>query len=43
MAKASSYLFKIASHPQEFEQIFRLNHETFAEEIPQHDKNSKGC
>lgn len=42
MAKASSYLFKIASHPQEFEQIFRLNHETFAEEIPQHDKNEQG-
>ncbi|MCE4047822.1 aminotransferase class V-fold PLP-dependent enzyme [Bacillus sp. Au-Bac7] len=42
MAKKTSYLFKIASHPQEFEQIFRLNHETFAEEIPQHDRNEQG-
>ncbi|TRZ38290.1 alanine--glyoxylate aminotransferase family protein [Niallia circulans] len=42
MGKLSTYLFKIASHPQEFEQIFRLNHETFAEEIPQHDKNEQG-
>lgn len=41
MAKSTSYLFKIAQHPQELEQIFRLNHETFAEEIPQHDRNEQ--
>lgn len=31
--------FKIADSEKEFEQIFRLNYETFAEEIPQHEAN----
>ena len=29
--------FKIAETSEEFEQIFHLNHETFAGEIPQHE------
>lgn len=29
-------IFKIAESPNEFEQIHRLNYETFVEEIPQH-------
>jgi aspartate aminotransferase-like enzyme len=29
--------FKLATEPWEFEQIHRLNHRTFVEEIPQHD------
>ena len=29
--------FKIAEHDEEFEAIHRLNHRTFAQEIPQHD------
>lgn len=33
------YVFKIASEPQEFEQIHRLNYRTFVEEIPQHAPN----
>ncbi len=32
-------IFKIANTEEEFEQIFRLNYETFAEEILQHEKN----
>ncbi|MCJ7840827.1 aminotransferase class V-fold PLP-dependent enzyme [Lederbergia sp. NSJ-179] len=34
-----SLLFKIASHPSEFEQIEKLNYQTFVEEIPQHGAN----
>ncbi len=30
---------KRADHPSEFRQIFRLNYETFVEEIPQHEVN----
>ena len=33
--------FKIASEKGEFDQIHVLNYETFAEEIPQHDKNDE--
>jgi hypothetical protein len=33
---ASGLTFKIATEAAEFEQIHRLNHKTFAEEIPQH-------
>ena len=33
--------FKIASEKGEFDQIHSLNYETFAEEIPQHDKNDE--
>lgn len=35
----NSIIFKIAEHDFEFEQINKLNYETFAEEIPQHKKN----
>lgn len=31
--------FKIATEPSEFEQIYKLNYETFVEEIPQHQPN----
>jgi aspartate aminotransferase-like enzyme/GNAT superfamily N-acetyltransferase len=34
--------FKIATTPDEFEQIHRLNYQTFAEEIPQHPHNVSG-
>ena len=33
--------YKIASEPDEFEQIFRLNYKTFVEEIPQHETNAE--
>ncbi len=31
--------YKIASEPEEMKQIYRLNYETFVEEIPQHQAN----
>ena len=31
--------YKIASEPEEMEQIYRLNYKTFVEEIPQHQEN----
>ncbi|MBW3113719.1 MULTISPECIES: aminotransferase class V-fold PLP-dependent enzyme [Bacillaceae] len=31
--------YKIASDPDEFQQIYSLNYQTFVEEIPQHQKN----
>lgn len=34
--------FKIASEASEIEQVHRLNHATFAEEIPQHPPNADG-
>lgn len=34
--------FKIACEPSEIEQIHRLNHATFAEEIPQHPRSAEG-
>ena len=34
--------FKIATEPEEFEQVHRLNYLTFVEEIPQHERNSEG-
>ena len=34
--------FKVASDEWEFEQIHRLNYETFVEEIPQHERNGRG-
>ncbi|HWN43394.1 MAG TPA: GNAT family N-acetyltransferase [Thermoanaerobaculia bacterium] len=34
--------FKIASEASELEQIHRLNHATFAEEIPQHPRSADG-
>ncbi|MBN1816298.1 MAG: alanine--glyoxylate aminotransferase family protein [Sedimentisphaerales bacterium] len=33
------YIFKQATEPWEFEQIHRLNYETFVKEIPQHQSN----
>lgn len=34
--------FKIANEDWEFQEIHRLNYETFVEEIPQHESNSTG-
>lgn len=42
MTEINEYLFKIATHPEEFEQIHKLNYQTFAEEIPQHEQNPEG-
>lgn len=36
----SGYTIKIASEPDEFEQIHELNYRTFVEEIPQHEPNA---
>lgn len=36
------FIFRMATRPEEFEQIHRLNHRTFAEEIPQHAVRSDG-
>ena len=38
----SSLRFKIASEPEEMEQIHRLNYRTFVQEIPQHEPNPDG-
>lgn len=38
MSDTRHFNFKVASEPWEFEAIHRLNHRTFAEEIPQHDR-----
>jgi aspartate aminotransferase-like enzyme len=35
------FFFKIATTADEFEQIHRLNYQTFSEEIPQHEKNEE--
>ena len=32
-------IYKIANTEEEYDQIFKLNYETFVEEIPQHEKN----
>jgi hypothetical protein len=37
----ASLTYKIAETEDEFEQIFRLNYETFVEEIPQHERNAE--
>ncbi len=37
----NDYLFKIADTEEEFLQIHRLNHQTFAKEIPQHPPNEQ--
>lgn len=34
--------YKVASEPEEMEQIYKLNYETFVKEIPQHEKNQSG-
>lgn len=36
-----SLIYKVASHADEMEQIFRLNYKTFVEEIPQHLPNEQ--
>ncbi len=38
--KIENLIFKIADHQSEFDQINRLNYETFVEEIPQHKMNT---
>jgi GNAT superfamily N-acetyltransferase len=38
----SRYTIKIATEPDEFEQIHELNYRTFVDEIPQHDPNPSG-
>ena len=38
----SRYTFRVATEPEEFEQIHRLNYRTFVEEIPQHESNPDG-
>ncbi len=39
---SDTYTFKVANEPWEFEQVHRLNYETFVEEIPQHQRNPEG-
>lgn len=39
MLNADSHVFKVATEPWEFEQIHRLNYQTFVVEIPQHERN----
>ena len=41
MSKPVSLVFKIASESWEFEQIHRLNYQTFVDEIPQHQRNAE--
>jgi aspartate aminotransferase-like enzyme len=42
MLKVGQYVFKRAETGQEFEQIHRLNHRTFVDEIPQHPDSGGG-
>ena len=42
MTETTPFAFRVASEPEEFAQIHRLNHRTFAEEIPQHRPNAAG-
>jgi aspartate aminotransferase-like enzyme len=42
MFRVGQYIFKRAETGQEFEQIHRLNHRTFVEEIPQHTDRGDG-
>jgi aspartate aminotransferase-like enzyme len=41
LGEKRDYFYKIASHKHEFDQIHRLNYQTFSEEIPQHQKNEQ--
>ncbi|MCI0377701.1 MAG: aminotransferase class V-fold PLP-dependent enzyme [Gemmataceae bacterium] len=43
MLRVGQYVFKRAETSQEFEQIHRLNHRTFVEEIPQHRATGTGA
>src|SRR4051812_30331106 len=42
MLRVGHYLFKRAESKQEFEQVHRLNHRTFVDEIPQHKATGTG-
>ena len=42
MHRGSALVVKIASEAWEFEEIHRLNHETFTKEVPQHQSNQTG-
>ena len=42
MEPRARLLVKIATEDWEFDQIHRLNHQTFAEEIPQHTAQPSG-
>ena len=42
MRRLGPYFFKRAETPEEFEQIHRLNYETFVREIPQHADTGAG-
>ena len=42
MRQLGPYHFKVAETPEEFEQIHRLNYETFVREIPQHEDHGEG-
>lgn len=35
-----NFIFKVADQDWEFEEIFKLNYQSFVEEIPQHEKNN---
>ena len=39
MSDTDSLVFKVASEPWEYEQIHKLNYQTFVDEIPQHQHN----
>ncbi|OZU90540.1 aminotransferase [Virgibacillus indicus] len=41
MSYSKPFLYKIADHAEEIEQIHQLNYETFVEEIPQHSGNNE--
>jgi aspartate aminotransferase-like enzyme len=41
MSENHDYLFKIATHHHEFQQIHELNYQTFVKEIPQHHQNEE--
>lgn len=41
MSENHEYIFKIATHPNEFQQIHQLNYQTFVKEIPQHHENEQ--
>ena len=43
MLRVGPYLFKRAESKQEFEQVHRLNHRTFVDEIPQHQPTGTGA
>ena len=42
MTASLNYKFKIAAQPWEFDEIKKLNYETFVKEIPQHKTNKPG-